>query len=85
MAKKSGRQMTRVFHCLMLKQVGGIVARAIVTTVENGSVHLFIPQMNTSGKLLVKDLPNEVKGSLFCEESSTYSLLFKGEGDLLDY
>lgn len=74
-ARKAGKECTKLFHCLLLKEEGPRVYESLVFDVDSYGVHLYIDEINIHHTVKVKE-DSKVQNVMFFEEELKLSLIF---------
>lgn len=69
-AKRASQQCTRLFHCLLLKNNGVKVFETLLFDMDQGSISIYIDEVNMHQKLRLRD-DARIESLVFFEEHLT--------------
>ena len=77
-ARKAGKECTKLFHCLLLKEEGPRVYESLIFDLDSQGVYLYIDEINIHHTIKIKDDDN-FQSVMFFEEELKLSLIFPQE------
>jgi len=77
-AKRASTNCTRLFHCLLLKDQGDRVFETLLFDIDNGTISVFIDEVNMYHKIRLRDDPR-IDEIIFFEDDMTLVAHVKGK------